>query len=182
LDTAIGDQRAGQENALANRIYKKLTEKYYWRDWLVVVYNDMRGSAHHWRRACHEGSTTVDHIHWKGRYNILVSSVSSDAPSRKFNGPAPQGFHSKEYKWYAPNPAGIQGSFEWRTKYISFNAKKIYNQLPDNVKKTCTYPLVGCVIQSRSNPDSFALRAPENRKYYTVVGNKIDNFHVFILG
>ena len=66
----------GYESDLAGKIYNILSYKYYWRHWLVVVYQDMHGEKNHWQERWGIGSTTVSHLHWKGRYNILVSSVS----------------------------------------------------------------------------------------------------------
>ena len=79
----------------------------------------------------------------------------------------------------------------WRTDIIHYNAKQMYQHMPSNVK-TCNYPLVGCVIKR----GTFAVRAPNNRKYQSVVSNlkkvctgpfwnrkcSIQKFNVFILG
>ena len=176
---------SGQENTLADRINDGLSSKYYWRDWLVVVYPEMTGSDVHWRHHCGEKTgVTVNYIHWEKRYNILVSSIPSTTSSRTFTGTV-KGYHSERYR-----VRGSRGRYEWRTRYTHYNAKQMYENLPRNAR-TCTYPLVGCVIQK----GTFAVRAPANRKYYKVVSNlrKIctargcrkyyyQKFNVFILG
>ena len=65
----------GHESALADRIYNTLSNKYYWRHWLVVVYKEMHLEEKHWRTIWGVGSTSVNKLHWKGRYNVIVSSV-----------------------------------------------------------------------------------------------------------
>ena len=97
---------SGQENELADRINDGLSTKYYWRDWLIVVYPDMRGSPNHWRHHCDAGHmtatywpTTANYIHWKGRYNMLVSSISSTTPSRRFTGTV-RGYRSERYRYH----------------------------------------------------------------------------------
>ena len=125
-----------------------------------MVYPDMYGSENHWRGYCNRGVTTLVETHWKKRYNILISSVPSDRKSQPFTVDERITTHNvrthknvDEYHWY--------------------DAKKIYESLPDDAKK-CKYPIVGVV----HGENKFALRAPENRKFYQT-DQMVD---IFVLG
>jgi len=63
----LGDTAKNKENELADNFYNTLSAKYYWRDWLVVVYPEMKGSDNHWRHHCYDDVTTLDLKHWNGR-------------------------------------------------------------------------------------------------------------------
>ncbi|CAC5365739.1 unnamed protein product [Mytilus coruscus] len=54
----------------ANNMYNFLTQKYYWRDWMVISYKDVTGGDKHWNRACGGYLKFRNH----GR-NIAVASV-----------------------------------------------------------------------------------------------------------
>ena len=144
----------GKEEELADNFYNTLSAKYYWRDWLVVVYSDkdMYGAEEHWRRSCNKGVTTLVETHWKKRYNIMISSVPSDRKSQPFTG------RIKTWKCesYLDPFSGL------KKRPIVYSPKKIYESyFPADAKK-CKYPLVG-VVRRRGK---FALRAPENRKFH----------------
>ena len=123
----------------------------------------MKGFDNHAIRLCGVNTgMTANYKHWKDRYNIWVSSITSTTPTRTFTGTV-KGYHTK-------------------------GAKEVYDLLPKHAK-SCTYPLVGCVIQR----GTFAVRAPTNRKYYKPVSVfkkkcqkcrkwHYQKFNVFILG
>ena len=53
-------ENRGQSNqALANKIYKKVKRKYYWRNWFVVVYDPNNGFDNHYIGHC-DGSSEFD--------------------------------------------------------------------------------------------------------------------------
>ena len=149
---------SGKEKQLADRIFKKLTAKYPWRDWLAVVYKDIYGDNEHWVSHCWESSGyTVSKMHWYKRYNILVSSVAHNAPTTKFN-------------W--GHNAGHPGVYK---------AIDLYNKFPSKVKDYCTYPLKGVV----TTKNKVAIGAPSNRKYYwsRIYGHDYHyKWQVFVLG
>ena len=149
---------SGKEKQLADRIFKKLTAKYPWRDWLAVVYKDIYGENEHWVSHCWESSGyTVSKMHWYKRYNILVSSVAHNAPTRRFN-------------W--GHNAGHRGVYK---------AIDLYNKFPSKVKDYCTYPLKGVV----TTKNKVAIGAPSNRKNYwsRIYGHDYHyKWQVFVLG
>jgi len=158
LDSVIGDIAAGKEKQLADNINNKLTAKYPWRDWLVVVYTDVKGPEEHYRGYCWvDSGYTVNKMHWKDRYNILVSSISHETASRKYSG-VKTGYKSGVY---------------W--------ARDLYDKFPSSVKTACTYPLKGVVTYKAK----LEIRAPENRKGYwgKVYGHDHHYYwRVFVLG
>jgi len=170
--SVLGNTGKGKENELADGFYDALRTKYYWRDWLVVVYHDMYGSVNHWRRYCNNGVTTLVLTHWKNRYNIIISSVPSDKKSQPFT------VDSKIITWecekYADKWHVITGGGYWKKRPKGYDAKKIYDSFPADAKK-CKYPIAGVVYarkkedgERKGSRNGFALRAPENRKYYQI--------------
>lgn len=61
-------------NYFVEELFKKVNSKYYWRDWLVVAYNDIRGYDKH----CVSVSGGYIKFRTQGR-NILVASVDINA-------------------------------------------------------------------------------------------------------
>ena len=153
---------------MANKFYNSLSNKYYWRDWLVVVYPEMRGSDNHYRRYCYDGVTTANLKHWKKRYNILISSISADTKDQAFT--TTENIQTFSTKWVNNNPGRVMKKVPW-------DAKKIYENLPSGMKK-CKYPIAG-VVDNRGN---FVIRAPENRKFHLVKKNSAEYFNIFALG
>ena len=160
----LGDTQKGMENHLVNRINSAFSTKYYWRDWLIVVYSDIYGKEHHWRHHCPD-SYTYNGEHWKQRYNILVSSVSKtkQVNAFKFN----------------------------NVHRVKADAKGLYNKLPSNAR-TCNYPIAGVVVHFiKRTQVMFALRAPTTRKYHQIwTAHRCSRggmcytfgYHVFVLG
>ncbi|CAH1802456.1 unnamed protein product, partial [Owenia fusiformis] len=72
---AIDNARDATSNEVFSKgLYEMLTTKFYWRDWLVVVYNPIEGSKNHFVKQCN------GHILFRqnGR-NIVVASVDKNA-------------------------------------------------------------------------------------------------------
>jgi len=167
LNIILGDTPAKQEHELSSNIHEYLTSKYFWRDWFVVVYPDMYGDDNHWRHGCFLDIYTVNKMHWKRRYNIMVSSVDKNKPVSKFTGDA-----STNLK-----------------KNTAYDARSIYENLPGKAR-TCRYPLAG-VVKAEG---AFAVRAPMQRNFYQMVKHytklkdcwmfcgRTGHWHVFILG
>jgi len=192
LTRTIGDTAAGHESALADRIYNTLSNKYYWRHWLVVVYKEMHLEEKHWRTIWGVGSTSVNKLHWKGRYNVIVSSVPADAPSRKWSGPITSQRAERYRRW-----EGRPRKVKWYTRYIPLDAKEIQQAIPQSAK-TGVYPIVGVIEYIPQIDDGkFQVRAPENRKFHKLVSSgkqvrctgakihkrcKTQHFNVIVLG
>lgn len=65
---------------MSELLYKSMSTKYYWRDWLVIVYNPVTGGDAHYVWEC--GGF------YKPRYynrNLLVSSVDNSKPIMDIN-------------------------------------------------------------------------------------------------
>ena len=185
LDKLMGQWPSGYEAQLATAIYTYLSNKYNWREWLVVVYPDMYGGDNHWRHAC-KNTYTVDYIHWRKNYNVMVSSVRKGKPFVKFTGDA-----KPELDEFSPGSIFSEPT----------TAQKIYENLPEDVK-SCKYPLVGAVHMGTSNDwvkegSTFEVRARPERLFHQVFkAGKVSldwlnwltrptylvEWHVFILG
>jgi len=171
LDIILGDEKKGREQILADRINSSLSTKYYWRDWLTVVYSDMTGSNFHWRKYCGEGTISVNEIHWKKRYNILVASVPNTKKSDPFTGIV-NGYKREKV------PYRDHATWKYRYENKPYDAKKMYNDGMPEYAKSCKYPLAGCVIKK----GTFVVKAPKNRLYHKEISNTKKIFHAFVLG
>ena len=137
---------------MADVINNALSTKYYWRDWLVVVYKEMHGNSnHYWEGVC---SPSVEYLHWNNNYNVLVSSVDKT-------------------KAEIHHSLGVSTYRSRRGRKRVYNAHRIYNNLPAQVK-SCRYMIKG-VVKKDGN---FEIRAPSRRKNYF----KPRFYHVFALG
>ncbi|XP_061171831.1 uncharacterized protein LOC133181327 [Saccostrea echinata] len=61
--------KGSSKSAVANKVYEKLTQKFYWRNWFVAVYNDIAGGNNHWVWLCH-GAAVFRH----SGFNLLLAS------------------------------------------------------------------------------------------------------------
>jgi len=118
----VDDQ--GRANDYAQNIFRKLSKKYYWRIWFVVVYDVMKGKKNHFVQTCSTTGTQFT----KNRFRVIVSSSS--------------GSETKEmYSQYE----------EIKKKMIelklpkSNHAYKIYKKLPMSYR----FPPGDCVVQIR---------------------------------
>ena len=151
---------------MADAINNTLSTKYYWRDWLVVVYKDMSGEDNHWRGVCSVDKFSVDHLHWKKMYNIIVSSVDK-TKDEIHDSLARVETYTKKRIW-------LGGMGTTRLIDAKFKAKDIYNKFPAVVVNSCRYMITG-VVKKDGN---FEIRAPNRRKNYS----QPKFFHLFALG
>jgi len=135
LFAVMGNTGGGKESDLAERINSELTNKYYWRDWMIVVYGDVYGGSNHWIRRC-TGTHAWSQLHWNKRYNIAVTSVSNTKST-----------HTSRLHISLP------------TKYT---AKELYDRLPSYVRSSCEYQITGVLKQGKT---TLAIRAPSSRMY-----------------
>lgn len=158
--------RRKQVYTLARTIYDKLSKKYYWRDWLVVVYRKIgkyklgttkkqyvRTIKHRARRRKIPdnwpwGRYIPDNWHtynWKKRYSIHVASI----PKK--------------------NPVGYitrRPPYDAKLKFkIGDSAKRICDDLGHNCRirsrRSCPYPIFGAFRVGVEH----AVIAPSNRKF-----------------
>jgi len=123
--------------ALGTRVNYRLSSKYYWRDWLVVGYDYLRGSKNRAMTYCR--SSDVFLMNSKKRYALFISSV----PKAK----------SKEA--YKP-------TFSLYSLRIN-SAYGILKKLPSHKGKKCRYQLVGVVRRYREKV--FIIHAPSYRRW-----------------
>ena len=142
---------------MADAINNALSTKYYWRDWLVVVYKEMVGHHVHWRGVCSVNQLSVDYLHWKKTYNVIVSSIDKTKAKIQHSLAGVKTYERKRVR-------GIRNT--WRTTYTYYNAQQIYNNLPAQVK-SCRYMIRG-VVKKNGN---FEIRAPSQRKNYSLKSN-----------
>lgn len=70
VDRVLSDHSNLNTDDFANTLYNFLTKKYFWRDWMVVVYKDITGNDNHYLHQC--GGVIRQKRYGK---NIVVSSV-----------------------------------------------------------------------------------------------------------
>jgi len=142
---------------LASRIYNSLTRKYYWRDWLVLVYDNLSGDKHHYVRACDEGSYSFKDLHWKKWYNIVVSSVS---PTKEWNT-----FRGKKIKLKSRN-----------------YARTMFRRLP-KAALSCNYPIVYVIRRYRKKRLIYVAKFYRSHIQTLCVGRRCKHrFELGILG
>jgi hypothetical protein len=70
IERYAGDHSNLHNNDFTNSLYHFLTTKYFWRDWMVLIYKDISGSDVHYVHECSGVIKFRNH----GR-NIVVASV-----------------------------------------------------------------------------------------------------------
>jgi len=101
---------------LAQDIYVKLSQKYYWRDWLIAVYEDSYGDENTYYWNCQGAWATA---HWENIYFIIVTHVS---PTKS--------------PWAHEIPDMTYPNHE--------RADSFWYSTPDHLR-TCDYPISGVV-------------------------------------
>lgn len=149
----------GKGNAdVATLIYEKLTNKYYWRDWFVVVYKDISGYNNHALRYCKSSGQTL--FRFKG-FNLLLSNASKKRSRRiisSYYKRVLKRVDVREKKWYG---------------YRDRRADDVLKDLRKKIT-TCAYRRpIAVGVAKKAN---VALAAAEGQAYVT----KRRNFHLFI--
>ncbi|XP_033107294.1 uncharacterized protein LOC117109149 [Anneissia japonica] len=112
----------------ADKFYAFLNEKYDWRDWHIVVYNEISGQNRHWLKQCGGYHSFRKH----GR-NIVIASVQEEKVAIDTR--------------HATNLLkAVKISSFWN----NYGANKIYNNLPAELKNGCNYAATG-VIEKNAN-------------------------------
>jgi len=143
----VMDQNFGKGKVaeIATRINEAFTTKYYWREWMVVVYPEMEGYGKHYRRVCHAHTYTRNTRNYKG-YNIFVSSVATTSSLKL----------TQNIKVEAPERS----------------AKKIFEKYLDS-KTPCSKTSFAGVALSATTTKAYQFKiiAPERRQFYKRVKN-----------
>ena len=136
-----------QEKELADAIYNKLSGKYYWRHWLVYVYERLTDNKDYDHRLQADHSAVVN----EGNYNILVTSIPEDAPIRTWTQNIPAMKRDLKLR-------GNSGYF------LALGAKEILDSLP----AAWSYPMAVVTREGWPNNDHshFGIRAPKARKFH----------------
>ncbi|XP_071944908.1 uncharacterized protein [Antedon mediterranea] len=142
----------GKSNSdFADKFYAFLTEKYDWRHWHIVVYNDISGEDNHWVRFCGGYKSFRKH-----GGNTVVASCSKEEPGS-----------SQSYARNALNTVEILAYRRRRFPLFpdpiqppnNYGAEEIFNFLPADLRTGCTYAAVG-IIRKNANVHH---RAPSGR-------------------
>ncbi|KAK3083426.1 hypothetical protein FSP39_022313 [Pinctada imbricata] len=124
--------------AVADALYSSLSEKYDWRNWLVVVYDPLHGGDKHWVHYC--GGLHRFRTH--GR-NTVVASISQ--------------YYSKmdkesvKKKLFATPLMKKTSSYWWWehfTRYKCFDAHVIFDHIHSDIRNGCKYPGLGVIRQN----------------------------------
>ena len=128
-----------QHQECANSVYNFLDDKYDWRTWFVISYNEVNGGTKHWGRQC-DGMRKYREY---GR-NVRVASFDTDS----------QGSFDRDQA----------GNDLVALKYSS-NAETMYNNIPKEWKDTCKGAAVGVI---REGVADVKFKAPWYRMNYYV--------------
>lgn len=136
----------------AEDVYKKLTKKFYWRNWFVAVYDDIKGHQNH-----QVGYCNGYHVFRHAGFNLLVASnLKKTAALDKYTAEK------------IINSATIVRNVWWFSSDL--NAKEIYKSV--NAFRTCKYTAFG-VIRSNAHVHIKA-------EYSRLVTNTRGNYLIFV--
>ena len=141
----------------ANSLYSFLTQKFDWRDWHVVAYNDIIGGDKHWVKWC-----GGDNWFRENGRNLVVASV--DEGKTAINTTATK----KCLGDIKTRPCD-----GWWGSCYDIEAKKVYEEMPDNYRKGCTYAAVGVIRKD----EDIAHKGPSDR--LVTVDNGVYKLHAF---
>ncbi|XP_033114028.1 uncharacterized protein LOC117114468 [Anneissia japonica] len=147
LDNNLISLKHLSHKKFAEEFYKFLIEKYDWRDWHVVVYNQIQ-SAEHYVHLCRG----YESLHKHGR-NVAMASVNQTI------GPILKAHVRNLLRGVSTNfyHSSFGGRVEMKKTLVSRNAKDIYdNYFPNQIKDICTYASAGA-IKSNANVHHKAL-------------------------
>ncbi|CAC5389998.1 unnamed protein product [Mytilus coruscus] len=120
IDHVAIDTYGESNGQFAEKLFKKIASKYYWRDWLVVAYNELRGYDKH----CVSTSGGYTKFRTQGR-NILVASVDSNVSVMDLQG-AENDMESVAVSTYRRGWWMNHSSFKRRT------AEEVYDDIDRN--------------------------------------------------
>ncbi|KAK3094525.1 hypothetical protein FSP39_002862 [Pinctada imbricata] len=149
-DVILANMFGASNKDVADVLYPFLSQKYDWRNWLVVVYDPLYGGDKHYVRFC--GGFHRFRTH--GR-NTVVASISQyyshldEESVRKKILSTRTGRATTTHYWHRWNK---------QNKYICYDAQKMYDKISLRIGKGCNYPGFG-VIKSNAN---IIYRAPKD--------------------
>ncbi|KAK3085664.1 hypothetical protein FSP39_006882 [Pinctada imbricata] len=167
LAKLLRDGAGETHDRFAKMAYHFLTEKYSWRDWIVVVYDELAGGDKHWVKHC--GGTSIFRTH--GR-NTVIASV----PKSKMAIP-----NNKSLELL--NDIQVKGRAKWYLGKRCLDAKVIFDKFPIYVRNGCSkYAGVG-VIKFNRLSTKVSIEAQPDR-FVTINHNCdwINEFKFFLFG
>ena len=153
VDKILVNYKKRSHSEFAEAAYNFLMEKYQWRDWLVISYNDISGGSKHWQRVC----SGYLKFRVQGR-NFAIASVPryrrpighstmKDAANKIIN----------DLKISKTKKTGL---FGWGRATVIKGAEEIFNGAPAEPKTICRPYAAFGVIRSGSGT---VYKAPPNR-------------------
>ena len=146
---------------LADDLYDFLSGKYDWRDWMIIVYDDIKGHYNHNMRSVLENkcsSNAVLKFRWNG-HNVFVLPAPPRNPS--YSKARMVGILSQA-KTMRPKKPCYGRSCQSNMYDYPYGANEVFASIPAN-KKSCSFQFIG-VIRTSAN---IVVRAPQNR--YAVI-------------
>ncbi|KAK3084931.1 hypothetical protein FSP39_021576 [Pinctada imbricata] len=131
--------------------YDFLSEKFDWRDWFVVSYDELHGGKKHWVRYC--GGLSLFRKH--GRNTVIASvpknkmSINNDTSTENKQVLKKVDSLCKRYN-YGYDPIGCD------------NSKGLFNRLPSEVKTGCRYAGAGVI---RIEKKKIEIKGSKHRLY-----------------
>ena len=156
----------------ARTLYDFLDRKFYWLDWIVVVYNPVSGYEKHRISWCRG----LKKFRFHGR-NFLVSNVPKTKPNIDLNA-------ASSYIDGIPVLTTPANSW-WDANVLSIHAQRSYDRLPSSVKSGCTYDVSGVIrryadVAIYAPADRLADRQKPWVDEYT--GQHTDGLRIFLFG
>lgn len=140
IDEKLAEYEGSSNSKVAENLYSFLVDKYYWRDWHVLAYKDIKGYKKHMVKVCPE--TGYRRFRKHGR-NLMVGSVDSNATVFDMDSIRDELNRVKTNKKCS--------KWQFWCKVKNYKAEEIYNRyLPAKFRYTCKYASTG-VIDTKNN-------------------------------
>lgn len=176
IDRTAADNYTLSNGVFSSYLYNFLKKKYFWRDWLVVIYNPINGGSNHTNQQC-DGFTKY-RFHGRNMVVASVDSITTDMNKTQANviiSNLPRSHREKfncvDYYYSASG---------YRTCYtqVTYNADQVYKRFPDSVKSYCVPFAADGVIDIHSD---IHYQAPPDRLFHTTTTG-LKPYEVYMFG
>lgn len=133
INRIAAEKHTLSNGAFSTYLYNFLIKKYFWRDWLVIIYNPINGGSNHMNKQCNG----YIKYRFQGR-NMVVASV--DSMATRINKTQANIIISKlptSYSYTSFDSCMYYGQYFPCIQRTEYNADKIYSRFPDSIKSTC---------------------------------------------
>ncbi|KAK3086818.1 hypothetical protein FSP39_023957 [Pinctada imbricata] len=172
MDKLLTNNKGVKDSDFATIAYSFLMEKYNWRDWLVVSYDDIKGGNNHNVKAC--GGVLKFRTQ---KRNLVIASVQRSRTPILKNSTSKMAAEKilEDLKIHKTIKTGL---FKQGRRTEIKGAKDIYKTLPSIIRDKCS-PYSGAGVIKTGSKTAF--QAPPNRllqkrKKYKNYGTKYDTF------